>query len=75
LFFKGRSGEFADMFSSHELTLFTNVEGNRVSVFVSNVVLARQAFLRLISEQNMPLERFEISSMTLEDVFMKVVGK
>jgi len=75
LFFKGKSDEFAEIFSNHELTLSTNVEGNRVSVIVTNIVLARQAFLRMISEQNMPLEKFEISSMTLEDVFMKVVGK
>ncbi|NHC38764.1 ABC transporter ATP-binding protein [Bacillus sp. MM2020_1] len=75
LFFTGKSGEYAEIFSNHKLTHSISVEGNRVSVFVTNIVLARKAFLRLISEQNMPLEKFEVSSMTLEDVFMKVVGK
>lgn len=75
LFFTGKSLEYADIFSNHKLTHSISVEGNKVSVFVTNIVLARQAFLRLISEQNMPLEKFEVSSMTLEDVFMKVVGK
>jgi ABC-2 type transport system ATP-binding protein len=75
LFFKVKSEEFAEVFSNHKLTRSTLVEGNRVSVLVSDIMLARQAFLKLITEQNMPLEKFEISSMTLEDVFMKVVGK
>jgi ABC-2 type transport system ATP-binding protein len=75
LFFTGKSEKFAKYFVHHELTLSVKNEGSKVSVFVSDIVLARQAFLKLISEQNLPLEKFEISSMTLEDVFMKVVGK
>jgi ABC-2 type transport system ATP-binding protein len=75
LFFKGKAQEFAEIFTNHELTHSTSVDGNRVSVFVTDIALARQTFLALISEQNMPLQKFEISGMTLEDVFMKVVGK
>lgn len=75
LFFKGMSGEFAEVFSNHELVHSISIEGNRISVYVTDIALARQAFLKLISEQNMPLEKFEISSINLEDVFMKVVGK
>jgi ABC-2 type transport system ATP-binding protein len=75
LFFKGKAQEFAEIFTNHELTHSTSVDGNRVSVFVTDIALARQKFLALISEQNMPLQKFEISGMTLEDVFMKVVGK
>jgi ABC-2 type transport system ATP-binding protein len=75
LVFKGKAQEIAEIFTNHELTHSTSVEGNKLSVFVTDIALARQTFLALISEQNMPLEKFEISGMTLEDVFMKVVGK
>jgi ABC-2 type transport system ATP-binding protein len=75
LYFRRKSDEYTTFFSNHELTQSVMIEGNRVSIFVKDIALARQAFLKLISEQNLPLEKFEISSMTLEDVFMKVVRK
>ncbi len=40
-----------------------------------DVERARKDFLKIVIEKNWPLEKFEISSMKLEDVFMKVVGK
>lgn len=75
LYFKGKTDEYSSLFSNHELTLSILNEGNRMSLYVSDIDLARSTFLKLISEQNLPLEKFEISSMSLEDVFMKVVGK
>ncbi|MCM2531985.1 ABC transporter ATP-binding protein [Neobacillus pocheonensis] len=73
--FQGKANQFSTILSSHPLTQSVMEEGNRVSVFVKDVGLARHAFLKEIAEQNWPLEKFEVSSMTLEDVFMKVVGK
>ncbi|WP_066061489.1 ABC transporter ATP-binding protein [Neobacillus soli] len=75
LYFKGKSEGYTPYFSNHELTLSVMTEGNRVSIFVRDIALARKAFLQEIAERNWPLEKFEVSSMTLEDVFMKVVGK
>ncbi|EKN65588.1 multidrug ABC transporter ATP-binding protein [Neobacillus bataviensis LMG 21833] len=75
LYFRGKPDAYISFFSSHELTNSIMKDGNRVSIFVKDIALARQSFLNRISEQNLPLEKFEISSMTLEDVFMKVVGK
>jgi ABC-2 type transport system ATP-binding protein len=75
LFFRGKAEKYANFLSNHELTQSVRIEGNKVSVFVKDVSLARRAFLQAIAEQNWPLEKFEVSSMTLEDVFMKVVGK
>ena len=75
LYFRGKTDDYIPFFSSHVLTHALMNEGNRISIFVKDIAAARQSFLMWISEQNLPLEKFEISSMTLEDVFMKVVGK
>jgi ABC-2 type transport system ATP-binding protein len=75
LIFHGKANEYAPMFSNHELSNSIKTEGNKISVFVKDINLARQSFLKEIAEKSLPLEKFEISSMTLEDVFMKVVGK
>jgi ABC-2 type transport system ATP-binding protein len=73
-FFSEKADLFAAPFSAYELTQSVLTEGKRLSVFVEDVKLARQDFLKIVAENNMPLEKFEISGMTLEDVFMKVVG-
>ncbi|MFF2450618.1 ATP-binding cassette domain-containing protein [Neobacillus sp. NPDC058068] len=75
LFFRGKAVQYAHFLENHELTQSLMLEGNRVSIFVKDIAIARQAFLQVIAEKNWPLEKFEIGSMTLEDVFMKVVGK
>lgn len=75
LIFKAQSEEYREFFTNHELTNSVNLDGNRLSINVKNIDLARRCFLQEISEKNWPLEKFELSSMTLEDVFMKVVGK
>ena len=75
LYFSGKTSEYIPYFSAHKLTNSLMYEGNRISIFVKDIAAARQSFLLWISEQNLPLEKFEVSSMTLEDVFMKVVGK
>ncbi|MDQ1145436.1 ABC-2 type transport system ATP-binding protein [Bacillus sp. SORGH_AS 510] len=75
LYFRGKADEYSSIFSNQELTLSIMNEGNKMSLYVTDIDLARSTFLKLISEQNLPLEKFEISSMSLEDVFMKVVGK
>jgi ABC-2 type transport system ATP-binding protein len=75
LIFRKKTTEMENIFNNHHLTQSILVDGNRISVFVTNVDHARTEFLKLISEKDWQLVKFEISSMTLEDVFMKVVGK
>jgi ABC-2 type transport system ATP-binding protein len=75
LIFRRKTEEMESTFRTHSLTRSILVDGNRISVFVTNVESARKEFLRLISEKEWQLDKFEVSSMTLEDVFMKVVGK
>ncbi|MDP4163256.1 MAG: ABC transporter ATP-binding protein [Bacillota bacterium] len=73
--FRENPTEFLSIFTESNLTKSINSEGNKVSVLVDDVPAARNHFLKGISERNWPLTKFEISSMTLEDIFMKVVGK
>ncbi|MDQ0197698.1 ABC transporter ATP-binding protein [Neobacillus ginsengisoli] len=73
--FRGKANQYSQSLASHPLTQSVLVEGNKVSVIVKDIDLARQAFLSEASAQNWPIEKFEVNSMTLEDVFMKVVGK
>jgi ABC-2 type transport system ATP-binding protein len=75
LVFHKRTEEIENNFRNHNLTKSVLIDGNRISVFVTNVESARKEFLKLISEKDWQLDKFEVSSMTLEDVFMKVVGK
>lgn len=75
LYFRGQVEEYLSFFSNQEVTQSVINEGNKMSIFVKDVSLARSTFLKMISDHSLPLEKFEISSMSLEDVFMKVVGK
>ncbi len=75
LVFRGQANQYAAILKSNELTNSILVEGHHVSWFVKDVELARQSILEEAAINKWPLEKFEISSMTLEDVFMKVVGK
>jgi ABC-2 type transport system ATP-binding protein len=75
MFFHDQTDDYAKELATHELTNSLQQDGNRISIYVKDVNLARAAFLKKIAEENWPLEKFEISGLTLEDVFMKVVGK
>jgi ABC-2 type transport system ATP-binding protein len=73
--FRKKTVEMESTFKNHSLTQSILVDGNVISVFVTNVEQARKELLKLIFENDWHLDKFEVSSMTLEDVFMKVVGK
>ncbi|WP_419886872.1 ABC transporter ATP-binding protein [Neobacillus niacini] len=75
LIFRKKTEEMESTFRNNHLTKSILIDGNRISVFVTDVETARKEFLKLISNKDWQLDKFEISSMTLEDVFMKVVGK
>lgn len=46
-----------------------------VEIFVKDVLLARGLILAEITEKHLPITNFTIGKTTLEDLFMKVVGK
>ena len=75
MIFRKKTEEMESALENHSLTHSILVDGNRISVFVKDVEQARREFLKLIADSDWELDKFEISSMTLEDVFMKVVGK
>jgi ABC-2 type transport system ATP-binding protein len=75
LFFRKKTEEIISVLKKHPITKSLLEEGNKISVFVEDIESARQALLREVLEKNWELDKFEISSMNLEDVFMKVVGK
>ncbi|MEW9051095.1 MAG: ABC transporter ATP-binding protein [Neobacillus sp.] len=75
LLFRKKTEEMISFLKKHPITKSLLEEGNKISVFVEDIESARQAFLREVLEKNWELDKFEISSMNLEDVFMKVVGK
>jgi ABC-2 type transport system ATP-binding protein len=73
--FQNNADEYARMFEGDDLVNSICVDGKKVTISVNNIEYARKRFLKNMIENNWPLVKFEISSMTLEDVFMKVVGK
>lgn len=75
LTFQNNSEPYVTSLHDKDLIQSVKVEGKQVRIFVNDIDLARQTILEEITEKKWPLLKFEISSMTLEDVFMKVVGK
>jgi ABC-2 type transport system ATP-binding protein len=73
--FHGKAEIYAAAFQHKDWLQSITAEGSRLSLNVNNVALARQELLKESIENNWPLLKFEISSLTLEDIFMMVVGK
>ncbi|HAQ07251.1 MAG TPA: ABC transporter ATP-binding protein [Bacillus bacterium] len=51
------------------------VEGNKASILANDIQAVKGVVLSKAVEENWPLYKFEISSISLEDIFMKVVRK
>jgi ABC-2 type transport system ATP-binding protein len=75
LIFQNNAEEYASLLDDKDLVDSLQIQGNKASISVKNIDQARHIYLKKSIENNWPLIKFEISSMTLEDVFMKVVGK
>jgi len=72
--FKQNADKYVTLFAASPLVNSLETQGDTVRVEVANLEKARSYFLNRIAEENWSLTKFEISSMTLEDIFMKVVG-
>jgi ABC-2 type transport system ATP-binding protein len=75
LTFQTNTDHFARIIKEYDWVESISLEGKRIGVSVRDMEKARTEFLTKILENKWPLIKFEISSITLEDVFMKVVSK
>ena len=75
LIFRGKTASYVEQMSSLFNIQSVTYDGNKASIFVDNVEHARKICLQELAEKNWPIIKFEISSTSLEDVFMKVVQK
>ncbi len=75
LLFHGKADSYAAVLKDFQWVQKAEVEGSRIQVNVHNLEQARQELLKIITDNHWPLLKFEISSLTLEDLFMMVVGK
>ena len=48
-------------------------EGENAKIFANDIEEAKQSILRKVVAENVPLQKFEVSKTTLEDLFVKVV--
>jgi ABC-2 type transport system ATP-binding protein len=75
LVFQGSADDYVKSFANDPKVMSIKVEGNKASVFASNIDAAKSTILNKAVQENWPLYKYEISSISLEDVFMKVVQK
>ncbi|MGJ7921493.1 ABC transporter ATP-binding protein [Neobacillus sp. LXY-4] len=53
----------------------SSIEGNEATLVVTDLERAKVSLLREIADKNLPITRFEVGRLTLEDVFLEVVKK
>jgi ABC-2 type transport system ATP-binding protein len=73
--FKESSDNYFQSLSNLPGVTSVKMEGNKASVFANDLDAVKGLILSMAAQENWPLYKFEISSMSLEDVFMKVVQK
>jgi ABC-2 type transport system ATP-binding protein len=73
--FKENADTFVKELSNNSLITSVQLEGNKVSLMVTEVEEAKKVIFLRASSENWPLTKFEISRLTLEDLFMEVVQK
>ncbi|WP_079509408.1 ABC transporter ATP-binding protein [Mesobacillus jeotgali] len=67
--------EFLDVFLNKENIISIQTEGNKASIYTEDLEAVKEAVLSQALKADWPLEKFEIGSISLEDVFMRVVKK
>lgn len=71
--FKNMPEKYLQPLLESKLITSLNVEGNQACVTVTNMDEAKNTIFHEALIQNWPLTKFEISKLTLEDLFMEVV--
>lgn len=75
LVFSQEASSFLKNLSEHPQIDSIQIEGNKASVYTENLEAVKEVILTLAAKENWPLNKYEIGSISLEDVFMKVVQK
>ncbi|RDU38820.1 ABC transporter ATP-binding protein [Neobacillus piezotolerans] len=73
--FKGQAEEFKKAFASAGYVQGIEVDGSQMKIFASDLDEATKGILKIVADGEFPITKIESSRMTLEDIFMKVVGK
>jgi ABC-2 type transport system ATP-binding protein len=73
--FRGNTKEYINSLTSKSSIQSSQFEGNQAILYVKDLDDAKGALLREIADKNLPLIRFEVGRLTLEDVFLEVVKK
>ncbi|MFD2445677.1 ATP-binding cassette domain-containing protein [Bacillus sp. CGMCC 1.16607] len=73
--FKELPEKYISQLNENSIFISMNTDGNRVSLLVTNLEEAKKVIFHLASVHDWPLTKFEISRLTLEDLFMEVVQK
>ncbi|OEH53101.1 ABC transporter ATP-binding protein [Oceanobacillus sp. E9] len=71
--FESLATDWLKSIASYSFVSEVNIQGNKASIVLKDMVYGKQALLRDIADRKLPIRKFEISQTTLEDLFMKVV--
>ena len=75
LVFNQEASRFLKAISEYPHIDSIQIEGNKASIFTEDIEAVKEVILSLAIRENWPLNKYEIGSISLEDVFMKVVQK
>ncbi|MEC3883281.1 ABC transporter ATP-binding protein [Halobacillus sp. HZG1] len=72
---EGNVQPFKEKLETLPFVTHTDVQKQKIHVYVQNVTEARDVLLELVTKEQWPLLFFEVGQTTLEDLFMKVVNE
>lgn len=75
LMFRESPERYINTIYDHPEVISIQIEGNKASILVDDLNAVRGLVLKMAGQNDWPLNKYEISSISLEDVFMKVVGE
>lgn len=75
LVFNESAEQLLSLISNHPVIVSVKYDGNKASIYVNDINTAKILILEMAVKNQWHLQKFEISSISLEDVFMKVVQK
>ncbi|WP_423407086.1 ATP-binding cassette domain-containing protein [Heyndrickxia sp. MSNUG] len=75
LMFQESPERYINTINDHPEVISIQIEGNKASILVNDLHAVRGLVLKMAVQNDWPLYKYEINSISLEDVFMKVVGK
>jgi ABC-2 type transport system ATP-binding protein len=75
LVFRDDSDSYVSSLVGHVKIKSIETEGNKAKIYADDIEPVKEEVLKMAVQKKWPLCKYEISSMTLEDVFMKVVQK